>query len=411
LVTYYKGGIALRKVYIVAAKRTAIGTFGGTLKNEPATKLGAHVVKTILEEANVKPEYVDKTIVGNVLQAGQGMGPGRQVALYAGIPESKPAYAVNMLCGSGMKSVMIGATDIKVGDAEIVVAAGMESMSQAPLLIDAKNRFGSKFGNQKIMDHMILDGLTDVFNNYHMGMTAENIAEKHRLTREEQDEFAVTSQNRAQKAIKEGRFKDEIIPYEIKTRKGVVVFDTDEHPRFNATVEGLSKLRPAFKKDGSVTAGNSSGINDGASAIILASEEAVEKYNLKPIAELIAYDEAGVDPAYMGLGPVPAVKNVLAKNDISMDEIELIELNEAFASQSLGVIKELGEEYGKSKDWFIERTNVNGGAIALGHPIGASGNRIIVTLLHEMKKQGKNVGLASLCIGGGMGTAVVVRNI
>jgi acetyl-CoA C-acetyltransferase len=284
-------------------------------------------------------------------------------------------------------------------------------MSQSPLLIDAKNRFGSKFGHQKIMDHMILDGLTDVFNNYHMGMTAENIAEKHRLTREEQDEFAVTSQNRAQKAIKEGRFKDEIIPYEIKTRKGVVVFDTDEHPRFNATVEGLSKLRPAFKKDGSVTAGNSSGINDGASAIILASEEAVEKYNLKPIAELIAYDEAGVDPAYMGLGPVPAVKNVLAKNDISMDEIELIELNEAFASQSLGVIKELGEEYGKSKDWFIERTNVNGGAIALGHPIGASGNRIIVTLLHEMKKQGKNVGLASLCIGGGMGTAVVVRNI
>lgn len=401
----------MRKVYIIAAKRTAIGTFGGGLKDEPATKLGAYVVKTILEESNVKPEYVDKTIVGNVLQAGQGMGPGRQVALYAGIPDSKPAYAVNMLCGSGMKSVMIGATDIKVGDAEIVVAAGIESMSQSPLLIDAKNRFGSKFGHQKILDHMILDGLTDVFNNYHMGMTAENIAEKHGLTREEQDEFAVTSQNRAQKSIEEGKFKDEIVPYEVKTRKGTVVFDTDEHPRFNTTLESLSKLNPAFKKDGTVTAGNSSGINDGASAIILASEEAVEKYNLKPIAELIAYDEAGVDPAYMGLGPVPAVKNVLSKNDISIDDIDLIELNEAFASQSLGVIKELGEEYGKTKDWFIERTNVNGGAIALGHPIGASGNRIIVTLLYEMKRQNKEIGLASLCIGGGMGTAVVVRNI
>jgi len=284
-------------------------------------------------------------------------------------------------------------------------------MSQAPLMVDSKNRFGSKFGHQKMMDHMILDGLTDVFNNYHMGMTAENIAEKHNLSREEQDEFAVTSQNRTQKAIEEGKFKDEIIPYEIKTRKGTLLFDTDEHPRLNATLEGLAKLRPAFKKDGSVTAANASGINDGASAIILASEEAVEKYNLKPIAELVAYDEAAVDPAYMGLGPVPAVKNVLSKNNISIDDIDLIELNEAFAAQSLGVIKELSQEYSKNKNWFIERTNVNGGAIALGHPIGASGNRIIVTLLHEMKRQEKETGLASLCIGGGMGTAVVVRNI
>ncbi|KUK14942.1 MAG: Acetyl-CoA acetyltransferase [Petrotoga mobilis] len=401
----------MNKVYIISAKRTAIGTFGGTLKDVPATKLGAEVVKGVLKEAQVNPENVDEVIVGNVLMAGQGMGPGRQVSMYAGIPEDKPGYAVNMLCGSGMKSIMIGATDIKTGDADLVVAVGMESMSNVPYLLPSMTRFGNKFGSFEVQDHMILDGLTDVFNNYHMGVTAENVAKKHNISREEQDDFAYTSQMRAKDAIESGKFKDEIIPIEVKRKKETVLFDQDEHPRFDVTKEKLAKLKSAFVKEGTVTAGNASGINDGASVILLASERAVEKYGLKPIAELVGYNQAAVDPAYMGLGPVPAVKGLLEKIKMDITDMELIELNEAFAAQSLGVITELGDIYGKSKSWFLERTNVNGGAIALGHPIGASGNRIVVTLLYEMKKRNSEFGLASLCIGGGMGTALVVKNI
>lgn len=400
----------MSKVFIIDAKRTALGTFGGTLKNEPASKLGAHVLKEMISINNLNPNNIDETIIGNILGAGQGMGPGRQVAIYAGIPVESPAYTINMICGSGMKAVMIGATDIMSEQADLVVAGGIENMSMAPYLINSNNRFGSKMGNQTIIDHMINDSLTDVFNQYHMGVTAENIAQRYNISREEQDEFAYTSQLRANQAIENGRFKDEIIPYKIKTRKGEVVFDTDEHLRLTS-VEKLGMLRPAFKKDGTVTAGNSSGINDGASIMILASEEAVEKYNLKPIAEIIAFSQAGVDPAFMGLGPVPAIKKVMEKTGLSLDDISLFELNEAFASQSLGVIKELSDYYKKDKNWFMERTNLNGGAIALGHPVGASGNRIIVTLIHEMLKQKKEYGLASLCIGGGMGTAIVIRNL
>ena len=401
----------MSKVYIISAKRTAIGTFAGTLKDILAPKLGAEVIKKVIEDSKVRAENIDEVIVGNVLMAGQGMGPGRQASIYAGIPEDKPAYAVNMLCGSGMKSIMIGANDIKNGDADLVVAAGMESMSTAPYLLPYTTRFGTKFGPYQIQDHMILDGLTDVFNNYHMGVTAENIAKKYNISREEQDEFAYNSQMRAKMAIESGKFKGEIIPIEIKTKKESIIFEQDEHPRFDSSLEKLAKLKPAFIKDGTVTAGNSSGINDGASAVLLASEEAVEKFGLKPIAELVGYNQAGVDPAYMGLGPVPAIKGLLEKLTMSLDQMELIELNEAFAAQSLGVVTELSSIYGKSKEWFLERTNVNGGAIALGHPIGASGNRIVVTLLHEMKKRNIEYGLASLCIGGGMGTAVVIKNV
>jgi len=304
---------------------------------------------------------------------------------------------------------MIGAQDILTGEADLVLTGGMENMSIAPYILD-KARFGYRMGSGSITDHMIRDGLTDVFNDYHMGVTAENLAAKYSISRQEQDEFALESQKRAKEAISAGKFKDEIIPVVIKHRKGDIVFDTDEHPR-DTSMEILAKLRPAFKKDGSVTAGNSSGINDGASATVLASEEAVTKYGLKPIAEIVSFAQAGVDPAYMGYGPVPAVEKALNKAAMNIKDVGLIELNEAFASQALSVIRGLMEIYGVTKEWLIERTNVNGGAIALGHPIGASGNRIIVTLVHEMEKRDLEFGLASLCIGGGMGTAVVVRRV
>jgi acetyl-CoA C-acetyltransferase len=401
----------MEKVYIVGAKRTAIGSFLGTLKDKKAAELGAIAIKGAIEQAGISPEQIDQTIVGNVLMAGQGMGPARQAAIYAGIPVEKPAYTVHMVCGSGMKAIMLGANEIKLGNAEIVVTAGMESMSNAPMLIPAKARFGLKFGNVEMIDHMVYDGLTDVFNQYHMGITAENLVEKYGITREEQDEFAATSQQRAEKAIKEGKFKDEIIPIEIKTRKETKIFDTDEYPRFGTTKETLAKLRPAFKKDGTVTAGNSSGINDGASAMIIASESAVKKYGLTPLAEIIAYEQGGVDPSIMGIGPAAAITNLVEKKGIKLEEIELFELNEAFAAQSIAVLKELKERYGIEEEWMMERTNVNGGAIALGHPIGASGNRIVVTLLYEMKKRNLEYGLASLCIGGGMGTAIVIKNL
>ncbi|MBM7560099.1 acetyl-CoA C-acetyltransferase [Marinitoga litoralis] len=401
----------MEKVYIVGAKRTAIGSFLGTLKDKKAAELGAEAIKGAMEQAGVKPEQIDQTIVGNVLMAGQGMGPARQAAIYAGILVEKPAYTVHMVCGSGMKAIMLGANEIRLGNSEIVAVAGMESMSNAPMLLPAKAREGLKFGNIEMIDHMVYDGLTDVFNQYHMGITAENLVEKYGITREEQDEFAATSQQRAEKAIKEGKFKDEIIPIEIKTRKETKIFDTDEYPRFGTTKETLAKLRPAFKKDGTVTAGNSSGINDGASAMIIASESAVKKYGLTPLAEIIAYEQGGVDPSIMGIGPAAAITNLVEKKGIKLEEIELFELNEAFAAQSIAVLKELKERYGIEEEWMMERTNVNGGAIALGHPIGASGNRIVVTLLYEMKKRNLEYGLASLCIGGGMGTAIVIKNL
>lgn len=399
----------MKKVFIVGAKRTAIGTFGGALKDVPAVELGVTASRAAIEQSEVDPKNIEETIMGCILTANQGMGPGRQVSIGAGVPIESPGYLVNMLCGSGMKSTMIGAQDILTGEADLVLTGGMENMSIAPYMLD-KARFGYRMGSGSITDHMIRDGLTDVFNDYHMGVTAENLAAKYSISRQEQDEFALESQKRAKEAISAGKFKDEIIPVVIKHRKGDILFDTDEHPR-DTSMEILAKLRPAFKKDGSVTAGNSSGINDGASATVLASEEAVTKYGLKPIAEIVSFAQAGVDPAYMGYGPVPAVEKALNKAAMNIKDVGLIELNEAFASQALSVIRGLMEIYGVTKEWLIERTNVNGGAIALGHPIGASGNRIIVTLVHEMEKRDLEFGLASLCIGGGMGTAVVVRRV
>jgi acetyl-CoA C-acetyltransferase len=400
----------MNKVYITGAKRTAIGGFGGTLKGVKASELGVIAAKAAMKQSNIDPDVIDETIVGNILGAGQGMGPGRQVSIGAGVPIEKPGYTVNMICGSGMKTVMIGASDIMLGEADAVLCGGIENMSLAPYLLPG-GRFGYRLGDGKVLDHMVNDALTDVFNQYHMGMTAENIADKHGITREEQDAFAAESQRRALTAIEEGKFKDEIEPVVIKNRKGDIVFDTDEHPRAGTTAEKLAKLRPAFKKDGSVTAGNSSGINDGASMTVLMSEEKMNELDIKPMAEIVAFAQHGVDPSVMGLGPVGAIRKVLKKANMKLEDMELLELNEAFAVQSLGVVKELCEEHGVTKEWLIERTNVNGGAIALGHPVGVSGNRIIVTLLYEMKKRNLKYGLASLCIGGGMGTAVIIKNV
>ncbi len=400
----------MRKVFIVGAKRTAIGVFGGTLKNVPAARLGAEAIKAALKQANIGVDEIDEVIVGNVLMAGQGMGPARQASIYAGIPVEVPAYTVHMVCGSGMRAFMNACVDIMAGEAEVVVSGGMESMSNAPYLIPSKTRFGSKFGDFKVTDHMVYDGLTDVFNQVHMGITAEEIADRYNISREEQDEFSAESQRRALSAIKAGKFKDEIVPVEVKTRKETIIFDTDEGPR-DTSFEKLSKLRPAFKKDGTVTAGNSSTLNDGASAIVLASEDYVKAHNLTPLAEVVSWGQGGVDPMVMGLGPVPATDKALKKIKMDFKDLDLIEANEAFAVQSLGVFRNWQEMYGVDKDYILNKTNVNGGGIALGHPIGCSGNRIIVTLLYELQKQKKDKGLATLCIGGGMGTAVIIKNL
>ncbi len=401
----------MSKVFLVAAKRTALGTFGGSLAGVDAATLGATAIKGALAAGGIAPDSVDEVIVGNVISAGQGMGPGRQAAIKAGIPADVPAYTVNMICGSGMKTIMDGAAHIKAGDADIVVAAGMESMSNIPYLLPAKTRFGAKMGNMTLVDAMINDGLTDVFNDYHMGITAENVAAKYDLSRDRQDAFALASQQKAVAAVEAGRFRDEIVPLEVKIRRNILTFDTDEYPKADASLAALAKLRPAFKKDGTVTAGNASGINDGASAVILASAAAVEKYDLDPIAELIAYGQGGLAPELMGLGPVPAINQALTRAGLILAQMELIELNEAFAAQGLGVMTELSRQHDVDMTWFEDKTNVNGGAIALGHPLGASGGRITVTLLHELQKQGLEYGLASLCIGGGMGTALVVKNL
>ncbi len=399
----------MNRVYIVAARRTAIGAFGGGFKGTPAPRLAAQAIAAVIEDARVEPVSLDEVIVGNVIGNGQGMGPGRQASIYAGVPDSVPAYSINILCGSGMKSIMLAADAIRSGDANLCVAAGMENMSLAPFTVPAAVRWGSKLGALQMEDSLLQDGLTDVFNTCHMGVTAENIAKKHAITREAQDAFAAESQRRAAEARSAGRFADEIVPVEVQERKKTVVVDTDEHIRPDTTVESLASLRPAFDKEGTVTAGNASGINDGAAALLLASEEAVRAHGLTPLAELVGWSQAALDPAWMGLGPVPAIRKVLGKAGLALREIELIELNEAFAAQSLGVLRELAAEHGETVEALLERTNVNGGAIALGHPIGASGARITVTLLHEMARRDSVLGLASLCIGGGMGTALVVK--
>ncbi|WHX99178.1 acetyl-CoA C-acetyltransferase [Neobacillus sp. DY30] len=389
------------EVVIVSAVRTALGNFNGSLKNVSAPVLGATVIKGALEQAGVRPEQVDEVILGNVLQAGLGQNPARQAAIAAGIPESVSSMTINKVCGSGLKAVHLAAQAILAGDAEIVVAGGMENMSQAPYLI--KNaREGFKMGDQKLVDTLTSDGLTCVFNQYHMGNTAENLADKYSITREEQDQFSAWSQEKAVKAIEAGKFKDEIVPVVIPQRKGdPIVFDTDEYPKKGTTAEKLSGLRPAFKKDGSVTAGNASGINDGAAALVVMSRKKADELGLKPIVTIKGNASAGVDPSIMGIGPVPAVKKVLEKTSISIEELELIEANEAFAAQALAVDREL--QFNK------DILNVNGGAIALGHPIGASGARILVTLIHEMKRRNAKKGLATLCIGGGQGVATIVE--
>lgn len=393
--------IALRRVCIVSAVRTAIGTFGGSLSNVSAVELGACTIKEALNRAGISGAQVDEVLFGNVLQAGQGQGPARQAAIKAGIPVSVPATTINKICGSGMKSVTLAAASIALGEADVIVAGGTENMDMAPYLLD-KARTGYRLGNSEVVDSMIKDGLWCAISDYHMGITAENLAEQYGITRREQDEFAASSQMKAEAAIKSGRFKDEIVPVMIPQRKGdPVKFEQDEHPRFGTTVEVLATLRPAFRKDGTVTAGNASGINDGAAAIVLMSEDKCEELGITPMAYIRSWASTGVDPAIMGIGPVEAVRKALAKAGLKLEEMDLIELNEAFAAQSLAVIRELKPD--------VEKVNVNGGAIALGHPIGASGARILVTLLHEMKKRKLQYGLAALCIGGGMGIATVVE--
>ena len=389
----------MSRVAIVSAKRTAIGSFGGSLKDIPAATLGAEVVKKSLEEINLSPTLVDEVIFGNVLGAGLGQNIARQIAIFAGIPQEKSAFVVNKVCGSGLKSVVLGAQSILLGDNDIVVCGGVENMSAAPYYTkDA--RFGAKLGNFELEDSIIHDGLTDAFENYHMGITAENIAEQFAISREQQDEFAVLSQQKASAAIEKGKFSDEIIPITIKTRKEEKVFDTDEFVRSSTNLESLAKLRPAFKKDGTVTAGNASGINDGAACVILMSEKRANELGINILGFIDGYATAGLDNKVMGLGPIPATRKVLDKLNLTTDDIDLFELNEAFAAQSIAVLNELNLDTSK--------VNINGGAIALGHPIGASGCRILVSLVHELINENKNRGLCSLCIGGGQGISVVI---
>lgn len=393
--------MANNSVVIVSALRTPIGKFRGSLKNISAVQLGSIVVKNVIEQVGINKNMIDEVIMGNVLQAGLGQNPARQVAIKAGIPEEVPAMTINKVCGSGLKAVHLASQAIKAGEAEIVIAGGMENMSQAPYL-SMEAREGFRMGDQKIVDSLIQDGLWCAFNDYHMGNTAENICEQYALSREEQDQFAALSQKKAVDAISKGRFKEEIVPIQIPQRKGdPITFDTDEYVRMDTTEEKLGKLRPAFKKDGSVTAGNASGINDGAAAVLLMSQKKAEELNITPLATIMANASAGVNPSVMGLGPVPATEKALVKAGITIDELSLIEANEAFAAQALAVKKEL--------QLSGDIINVNGGAIALGHPIGASGTRILVTLLHELKRRNETYGLATLCIGGGQGVATIVK--
>ena len=400
----------MSKVYIVQAKRSPIGKFLGTLAPVAPAALTAQVIKNVINESGVDVKTIDEVAIGNVLSAGHGQNIARQASIAGGIPVEVPAYTVSMVCGSGLKSVINAYTSIKAGLADVVLAGGVEVMSQAAFAVDGKTRLGNKMGDLKLKDTLLSDGLTDVFNNYQMGITAENVAKKYGLTREMQDKFSYKSQVRAIEAVDSGRFKDEIVPIEIKGKKRTVVFDTDEYPNRTTNLEKLSKLRPAFKSDGTVTAGNASGINDGATIVLVASEKAVKEQGLTPIVEITSIGQGGVDPSIMGMGPVAAINDAMRRCDVQLKDMDLVELNEAFAAQSLGVINELKNQYEEIDDeWVNNRVNVNGGAIALGHPLGASGARILTTLVHEMKKRNVENGLASLCIGGGMGVAVTVK--
>jgi acetyl-CoA C-acetyltransferase len=391
----------MRDVVIVSAVRTALGSFGGALKDVSAVDLGALVIKEAVNRAGVKPELIEEVIMGNVIQAGLGQNTARQSTIKAGLPQEVSAMTINKVCGSGLRAVSLAAQMIKAGDADVIIAGGMENMSAAPYLLKSA-RWGQRMGDGKMVDSMINDALWDSFNNYHMGVTAENIAKEWGLTREEQDAFSAASQQKAEAAIKSGRFKDEIVPVVIPQRKGdPKVFDTDEFPRFGTTVETLAKLKPSFIKDGTVTAGNASGINDGAAAFVIMSAEKAAELGIKPMAKIVSYGSKGLDPAIMGYGPFHATKKALEKANLTIEDLDLIEANEAFAAQSLAVAKDL--------KFDMSKVNVNGGAIALGHPVGASGARILVTLLHEMEKRDAKKGLATLCIGGGMGTALIVE--
>ena len=389
-----------RKVVLAGACRTAIGVMGGQFANTSAVELGTIVIKEALKRAGVSPDQVDEVYMGNVIQAGNGQNPARQAAVYAGIPNEVPATTINVLCGSGLHCVNLAAKLIAAGDADIIVAGGMENMTMAPYML-RNGRYGYRMGNATIEDAMIKDGLTDAFHNYHMGITAENICEQWGLTREELDEFAAWSQNKCEKAMAEGKFKDEIVPVEVKKKKETILVDTDEGPRKGITKEGLAKLRPAFKKDGMVTAGNASGINDGAAALIVMSEEKAKELGVTPMATWIGGELAGCDPAIMGIGPVYSTRKVMKKLGMEIGDFDLIEANEAFAAQSVAVGKDLGFD--------LSKLNVNGGAIALGHPVGCSGARILVSLLYEMQKEDVHTGLATLCVGGGMGCSAVVK--
>lgn len=391
----------MKEVVITSAARTAIGSFGGSLSKFSAVDLGIFAAKEAIQRAGINPADIDETIVGNILSAGEGQNVARQISIRAGIPETSPAMTINKLCGSGLRAVSMAAQFIMLGDADIVLAGGTESMTTAPYLL--KNaRFGYKMGHQEVVDSMIKDGLTDAFNNYHMGITAENIAEQWEISREEQDEFALNSQLKTEKATLEGKFKEEIVPIEIPQRKGApLIFDTDEFPKAGLKLEKLAKLRPAFKKEGTVTAGNASGINDGAAMLIVMSKEKADALGLKPLAKIVSYANAALDPKIMGYAPVPATKAALLKAKLTIEDIDLIEANEAFAAQSISVMRDLKLDPAK--------VNVNGGAIALGHPIGASGARILTTLLYEMQKTDAKKGLATLCIGGGQGTSIIVE--
>lgn len=391
----------MRNVVIVSAVRTAIGSFGGVFKDVSAVELGTAVVKEAISRANIQPNQVEELIFGNVLSAGLGQNVARQVSVHAGLPIETPSFTVNKVCGSGLKTVALAVQAISNGDADVIVAGGTENMSQSAYVVPSA-RWGQRMGNASLVDTMVYDGLTDVFNNYHMGITAENIVEKYGFTREELDQFAVTSQLRASKAIADGKFKDEIVPIVIPQKKGdAIVVDTDEYPKPNTTLDGLAKLRPAFKKDGVVTAANSSGINDGAAAFVLMSEEKAKELGLKVLVTVKSYASAGIAPEIMGCGPIPSTKKALAKAGLTVNDLDLVEANEAFAAQALSVVKDL--------ELNTDIVNVNGGAIALGHPIGASGARILVTLIHEMIKRDAKTGLATLCIGGGQGISMIVE--
>lgn len=394
----------MNDVVIVDAARTPVGSFGGALSTIPPVELGSIVVRELLKRNSLNPALIDEVILGCVLQAGQGQNVARQVSLRSGIPQEVPCMTINKVCASGLRAVTLASQIVRLGDADIIVAGGTENMSAAPYAVP-NVRWGARMNDGVLLDLMIHDGLWEIFNNYHMGITAENIAEKYNVTRDEQDDLGVLSQQRAEKAIKTGRFKEEIVPVTVPQRKGdPKTVDTDEHPRAGTTKEALSKLRPAFKKDGTVTAGNASGINDGAAAMLVMSMQKAKDLNLKPMAKVLSYASAGVDPKFMGLGPIPATRKALEKANLTIQDIDLIEANEAFAAQTIQVARELGLD--------MSKVNLNGGAIALGHPIGASGARILTTLLYEMKKRDDvKLGLATLCVGGGMGAAIVVQKI